>query len=196
MIVESMTVNEIQIELSRDLDNCMNKIAIECRIIRRTIIKSKRFPVHFEPVEFISSNQNRYLIFLEASSKKNAESPIFTLVALYNKHNGLHAASVRKLHGSIIKLTICPPHFFQRYKERILCENVTTIDAVKLFFRNNYNIVGEMTTENEFRASCKDGFVFGTSITYSIDILKTIISNNMLKGSQIDLYSKMSKWVA
>ena len=82
MIVESMTVNEIQIELSRDLDNCMNKIAIECRKIRRTIIKSKRFPVHFEPVEFISSNQNRYLIFLEASSKKNAESPIFTLVAM------------------------------------------------------------------------------------------------------------------
>jgi hypothetical protein len=191
-----MTVNDIQIELSRDYDNCMDKVAIECRKIRRTIIKSKRFPIQFEPVEYISPRQNRYLIFLEASSKKNAESPLMTVVALYNKHDGLYAAAISKLHGSITKVNIYPPHFFQRYKERILGENVTTKEAIKLFFRNNSNIAGDMTNENEFKGSCKEGFVFGTTISYTIDIIKTIISNNMLKGTQIDLSSKMSKWVA
>ena len=191
-----MTVNDIQVELSRDYDNCLDKVEIECRKIRRTIIKSKKFPIHFEPVEFIFPKQNRYLIFLEANSKKNAENPIITVVALYNRHDGLYAAAISKLYGSIIKVNIYPPHFFQRYKERILCENVTTKEAIKLFFRNNSNIVGELTTENEFRGSCKDGFVFGTTINCTIDIFKTIISNNMLKGTQIDLSSKMSKWVA
>lgn len=196
MIVESMTVNDIQVELSKDFDNCMDKVEIECRKIRRTIIKSKKFPIHFEPVEYISPQRNRYLIFLEANSKKNAEYPIITTVALYNKHDGLYAAAISKLHGSIIKVNIYPPHFFQRYKERILCENVTTMEAIKLFFRNNSNIAGDMTNENEFRGSCKEGFVFGTTISYTIDIFKTIISNNMLKGTQIDLSRDMSKWVA
>lgn len=191
-----MTVNDIQVELSRDYDNCLDKVEIECRKIRRTIIKSKKFPIQFEPVEFISPKQNRYLIFLEASSKKNTECPLITVVALYNRHDGLYAAAISKLHGSIIKVNIYSPHFFQRYKERILCENVTTRQAMKLFFRNNNNIAGDISENNDFRASCNEGFIFGTTITYTIDIFKTIISNNMLKGTQIDLSSKMSKWVA
>lgn len=196
MIVESMTVNEIQIELSRDFDNCMDKVEIECRKIRRTIIKSKKFPIHFEPVEYISPQRNRYLIFLEANSKKNAKYPIITTVALYNRPEGLYAASTSRLNGSIIKVNIYPPHFFQRYKERILCENATTKEAIKFFFRNNNKIAGNISENNDFRASCNEGFVFGTTISYTIDIFKTIISNNMLKGTQIDLSRDMSKWIA
>lgn len=196
MIVESMTVNDIQVELSRDYDNCMDKVAIECRKIRRTIIKSKKFPIQFEPVEFISPKQNRYLIFLEANSKKNAENPIITTVALYNRPEGLYAASTSSIHASIIKVNIFPPHFFQRYKERILGENITTKEAIKLFFRSNNNIVGDISEENEFMASCSEGFVFGSKISYTIDIYKTIISNKMLKGTQIDLSNSVSKWVA
>lgn len=195
MIVESMTVKDIQIELSKDFDNCKDKVEIECRKIRRTIVKSKKFPIQFEPVEYISPRQNKYLIFLEASSKKNAESPLMTVVALYNRHDGLYAGAISKLYGSI-KVSIYTPHFFQRYKERILCENVTTRAAMKLFFRNNNNIVGDISENNDFRASCKEGFVFGETISYTIDIFKTIISNNMLKGSQVDLSRDMRKWVA
>lgn len=196
MIVESMTVNEIQVELSKDYDNCMDKVEIECRKIRRAIVKSKKFPIQFEPIEFISQKQNRYLIFLKANSRKNAEYPIITTVALYNRPEGLYAASTSRIHGSIINVNIFPPHFFQRYKERILEENITTIEALKLFFRNNNRIAGEKTEKNEFMASCKEGFVFGTTISYSLDIYKTIISNKMLKGTQIDLSNSVSKLVA
>jgi len=191
-----MTANEIQVELSRDFDNCMDRVEIECRKIRRPIIKSKKFPIYFEPVEYVSPRNNRYLIFLEANSKKNALSPIITTVALYNRHDGLYAATIIRMHGYTNKVCIYPPHFFKRYKERILNKNVPTIEAIKLFFKNNGSIAGDILDNNNFMGSCKEGFVFGTIISYTLDIFKTIISNKMLKGYQVDLYNRMNQLVA
>jgi len=184
MIVPAMTVSEIQKELANDYDNCLARVTKNLNKYRREIIKSSRFPIYFKPIDHVTPSKNNFILFIEAQSKKDAQNPVITFVGYYLKPEGIYAAMVYPVLDGRKKIAIYPPHFFERYKERFLHEDLGTLDTIKLYFKSNPSNILELSDENLFRGKCAHGFVFGEKLNDSVEIIKTFISSEMLKGDQ------------
>lgn len=191
MIVPAMSVTEIQKELSKEYDYCLARIQRDMNQYRRAIIKSSKFPMCFKPVECVTPSRNHFIMFLEAKSKRNANDLYITFVGYYLRPEGIYAAMLLPSYGGEKKIIIYPPHFFERYKQRYLNEDVCTLDAIKTYFRINPTNMLEFVDAKKFRGSCNQGFVFGEMLTSNIFIIKTFVSKEMLKGEQVDLNDRL-----
>jgi hypothetical protein len=191
MIVPAMSVTEIQKELSMDYEYCLARIQRDMNQYRRAIIKSSKFPMCFKPVDCVTPSRNHFIIFLEAKSKKNANDPFITLVGYYLRPEGIYAAMLLPTNGSDKHIIIYPPHFFERYKQRYLNEDVCSLDAIKTYFRINPTNMLKFDNAKKFSGSCNQGFVFGEMLSSNVLIIKTFISQDMLKGEQVDLNDKL-----
>jgi hypothetical protein len=187
MIVPAMSITEIHKELSRDYDYCLTRIQRDLNHYRRAIIKSSKFPICFKPIDYVTPSRNHFILFLEAKSKKNANDPYVTFVGYYLRPEGIYAAMLIPDYGGEKKIILYPPHFFERYKQRYLNEDVCTLDAIKTYFRINPTNIIEFIDAKRFRGSCNEGFVFGEMLNSNIFIVKTFVSKAMLKGEQVDL---------
>jgi hypothetical protein len=196
MIVPAMSVTEIQKELSRDFEYCFARIQREMNQYRRAIIKSSKFPMCFKPIDYVTPSRNHFIIFLEAKSKKNANDPYITFVGYYLRPEGIYAAMLLPTYGGDKTIILYPPHFFERYKQRYLLEDICTLDAIKTYFRINPTNMLEFVDAKKFRGSCNQGFVFGEMLTSNILVIKTFVSKEMLKGEQVDLNSKLTKQIS
>jgi hypothetical protein len=68
-----------------------------------------------------------------------------------------------------------------------LGRDIDTLDSIKEFFRFNSANIIQFTEGNYYRGSCNHGFVFGEKLNENINILKTFITEDMLKGDQNSL---------
>lgn len=187
MIVQTMNFKEIHNELLRDYDNCKDIFEKEKKRIRRAVIKSNKFPMRFNPIEFTTTRNNRYIIILQANSKKLERDLDFSLVSIFLKGGGLFAVSILKDDIGNTHSLIFTPHFFIRYQERIIGQTVGAINAIRLFFNQNSFFSGEEDEDKKFQGRCDEGYLFGESIEYNIRLVKTIISKKMMRGEQIIL---------
>jgi len=187
MIVPAMSETEIQNELSKDYKSCIARIQKDMNKYRRGIIKASKFPFYFKPIEHTSPSKNNFIIYVDAKSKKDALMPFITIVAYYNRPEGIYAAMIFPVFGGKFKVLIYPPHFFKRYKERYIKEDLSNIMVIKAFFRNNPTYMLQVVEDENFSGSCNQGFVFGKILNPSISIIKTFISTDMLKGDQTSL---------
>ena len=186
MIVETMNLEEIYREVKLDFDECLEKVGRLKDKYRRTIVKSKRFPIMFEPVFFQTKRNNKYMVIFISNSKKYERDSIFVLVGLYLRPEGLYGINVIR-QGDNLKTLVYPPHFFQRYRQRILKEEISSKDTIIRYFKNNYVFLGDTTLGNKFHFRSNEGFLLGEKINHDIYLMKTIISLDMIKGNQIDL---------
>lgn len=176
MIVASMTDDELLAEVSKDYSSCVNRIEKSLNVYRRAIIKSSKFPIYFNPIEYTSPRNNMFLLFVEGKSKKDATCPFMTFVAYYLKPEGMYAIMVFPSRFNSKKIVIYPPHFFERYKERYLEEDIATLDAMKEYFKFNSANILQFSEGNYYRGSCNHGFVFGEKLGDNINIIKTFIT--------------------
>ena len=187
MIVTSMTDEELLAEVSKDYSSCVNRVKKDFNIYRRAIIKSSKFPIYFKPIEYTSPRNNRFLLFIEAKSKKDSTGPFMTFVTYFLKPEGIYAIMIYPNSNNSKSITIYPPHFFERYKERYLEKDIDTLEAIKEFFKYNSANIIQFTEGTYYRGSCNHGFVFGEKLGENINILKTFITKDMLKGDQNSL---------
>ena len=192
MIVTSMTDEELLIEVSKDYGSCLSRVQKDYNFYRRTIVKSSKFPIYFKPIEYTSSRKNKFLLFIEAKSKKDSTNFLMTFVTYYLKPEGIYAIMIYPKSNYSKTIVIYPPHFFERYKERYLGRDIDTLDSIKEFFRYNSSNIIQFTEGNYYRGSCTHGFVFGEKLNENINILKTFITENMLKGDQNSLNTILS----
>jgi len=190
MIVPAMSVTEIYKELARDYDYCVSRIQRDMNQYRRAIIKSSKFPMCFKPIDYVAPSRNHFIILVEAKSKRDASDPFITFVGYYLRPEGIYAAMAFPTSGGEKRIFLYPPHFFERYKERYLKEEVTTLDSIKTYFKINSANILEFTEGDKFRGSCNQGFVFGEKLLTNVFIIKTFVSNEMLKGEQIELNTR------
>ena len=97
-------------------------------------------------------------------------------------------------------LDIYPPHFFKRYRERIVRDmRLSTDELIRRYIQHQdgvlYHIADESDYENyldfekedgqriEVIASVNEGYCFGVNIN-NINIMKTIITEEMLHDNQ------------
>lgn len=200
MIVSSMSEEELINEVTTDYVNVFRYSDHLDNKFRRIVVKSKIFPVT-ACKEYVSPRKNRWLIFLEARSKKETlDRSRITLVVTFEAPNGTHAVMGTFTNGRMHYI-IYPPHFFARYRQRVIKEDITTTDLIKRFFKFNQGYVYTLKDTPKFGnlalrevyGTTRDGVAMGFMTTHQNVLFKTFITFDMLKGEQIETFTANEK---
>ena len=206
MIVPSMTLDEIHKELYSDFDTLESTIDNFLRDFKRKVLKASRYPVYHTYDCRTRLKKNLFVFNLYASKRGDWAKPLIGICAIYNRPDGNYLATL-----AIDKnmTTIYPPHFFIRYRKRIVKDMMSSIeDTIKLYLHRNrwgfvaapsdekyqglYNIFeAEMSgTDISFVCVNSEGFCFGEKLG-NINVMKTIISEDMLFDDQRAIFAKL-----
>ncbi len=199
MIVHSMTELEFQEEIYEDAKN----VAVYSRHLvsrfRRIVIKSKHFPV-IKEYDYLSPQNNRWVIQLEAKSKKETgRKSRMGFFCYFDSSHGYYVVSLT-VAPSILKrkhqLVLYIPHFFSRYAERNQVEK-TGVELIRHYFKKNenagYHIEGKQlsdtTYERTVSGSTAEGVALGFISGHDTVFFKTFISHDMAKGEQVETFA-------
>lgn len=198
MIVPSMTVNEIHKEVFNDIKTLLNKIDELKNDFKRIVLKGSRYPMTKSYDCKTREKKNLFVVQFTALKRSAWKNPIISTYGIYLRPEGKYAVAL-SLDMNIT--TIYPPHFFKRYKERILKdESLSTEDIIRHYFKNDWGFMGAVVNEKFesvyhcFENDYKDemislvgvtdqGYCFGEK-QGNVNIIKTIISDNMLFENQ------------
>ncbi|TCC99540.1 hypothetical protein [Pedobacter hiemivivus] len=204
MIVEAMTLQEIHNELFTDLPTLNGKMNHCKKDFRRKVLKASRFPYTFTYELNTPIKKNLFIVTLTALTKGNSDKPLLSVYGIYDRPEGKYAAA---LSVDLITTSIYPPHFFKRYRERIVKDDkLANKQLIRLYFAKSwgfYKVVAnkgheavynsfENSTNEEisFIAATDEGYCFGSSFG-KINIIKTIISEENLFDDQKELFHKL-----
>ncbi|MGE9313618.1 hypothetical protein ACLOAU_18345 [Niabella sp. CJ426] len=205
MIVPSMAVQEIHNEVFEDIPNLRNKLTEYREDFRKTVLKASRYPLTKSYACKTKAMKNSFSIDFTAQKRSHWKSPILSIFGMYDRPEGKYAFSV-SLDFNLI--TIYPPHFFQRFRERI-AKNMTVSNEnlIKDYFKNDWGFIAAVVNKDfesvyhnfeENNTDEKISFVAATSKGYcfgekqgSVNIIKTIVSEEMLFGYQKHIFSEL-----
>lgn len=205
MIVPSMTFQEIHKEVFVDLKNLHGKLD-ECRKdFRRIVLKGRNYPLS-KSFDFITrEKKNLFIVTFTALKRSDSKKPIMNIYSIYYRPEGNYAAS---LSVDMNIVSIYPPHFFKRYRERIVKDDsFSNEDIIRLYFKNDWGFMGAVVNKDfesvyycfeddnindkiSFVAATSQGYCFGEK-QGNVTIIKTIISEDMLFENQKLIFSKL-----
>lgn len=164
MIVKNMTDDALFKQLAEDIPMVARKyLLMKGNKYRRAVLKTNKFPVYFNPTEIKSDNQNTWLVYPFANSRKEVkfltctylcklqtqkETYWYTLV--WDKETG-------EPNGIINILT---PHLILRFNERLKL-NKYGIELIAEYVKHkpdNYIVNGD---DNTFYLRIQDGIIAG-----------------------------------
>ena len=205
MIVDSMTLEEVAQELLGDMDDVRRIADYRFQKYKSLVLKSHHFPVirHYEckTVE----RKNRFFVTFTAMKRSDWKEPYCHYYCIYIRPEGMYCALVGPEDRTV---NIYPPHFFSRYRERIIKRNdISPEDLIHLFMSRHWSnfshyvdldqIKGlskweQLIHDGEFDlfGTCPDGIIFGQR-TKRIVLNKTIISESMLFPNQVEFYESV-----
>lgn len=160
---------------------------------RRAVIKATRFPLFSTPRIYTSKRNNRWIVLLEARSKKEyGEFSRITFVCVVNDRRGYYAIMHSFVGGQPIYIFYAP-HFFSRFRDRAGCE-ANGIELIAEFFRLNASYVFDFKDDSEggthVYGSTKEGVAMGMLSEHKNILFKTFVTYEMLKGEQVDVFTK------
>lgn len=200
MIVHTMTESELTKEVMNDMFNAFRWEDVNSNKFRRVVIKATRFPV-YSNYKYTSPRKNKWLILLEARSKKEfGDFCRTTYVTMYDSPHGMYAVMVSWVEKKP-QLIIYPPHFFARFRDRFSI-NATGQDLMLEFFKYNSSYVYEIVDKHidnehitrEVYGSCTDGVCLGFWTSENNIMFKTFVTYDMLKGEQISKFTNNEKY--
>ena len=185
MLVPRMTDDEILKEISLDINGVRNYLGSIMHKYTRHLIKTNvSYPYYFNTVEYKTLRKNNVLINIYAETKKDKDSLRFNIVFYYTKPDGIYVISM--VPGDDIKILICPPHFYMRYKERYLKNDMTSIEVIKYYLKYNPScLLKPSEKENIYIGTTNHGVVFLKRVNKRILVFKTFITEKQLFESQI-----------
>lgn len=200
-----MTVKEIHKEVFEDIRNLQN-ILDEChKDFKKTVLKGSRYPLTKSYDCKTREKKNVFIVDFTAIKRSNWKKPILNFCGIYSRPEGKYAV-VPSIDMNII--SIYPPHFFKRYRERIIKdESISSEDVIRQYFKNDWGFMGavinkdfesvyhcfENDDENDkvsFVAATSQGYCFGEKQS-NVNIIKTIISENMLFKNQKPVFNEL-----
>lgn len=202
-----MTVQDIHKEIMEDIINIDNKLNGFKRDFRKIVLSKSQYPVT-KSYECITKERNNLLVIgFTALKRSDFDNPINHFYGIYLRPEGKYAAAPSV---DINMCTIYPPHFFKRFRERIVKDDtMSNDDLIRLYFRNDWGLVGAKLNQeqknvyNNFEEQDKNGkidivcvnsygFCFGEK-QGNINIVKTIISEEMLFDDQKYIFHELRK---
>ena len=205
MIVPSMTVQEIHKEIFEDIKNLQSKLDEFCKRFKKVVLKASRYPLTKSYDCKTIGKKNLFIVDYTAFKRSNWKNPIMSLNGIYTRPEGKYAVAP-SIDMNII--TIYPPHFFARFRERIVKdESISNEDIIRQYFKNDWGFMGAVVNkdlesvyhcfENDndndivsFVAATSQGYCFGEK-QGNVNIVKTIITEKMLFENQKPLFSEL-----
>jgi hypothetical protein len=207
MIVPSMTVQEIHKEVFKDIKNLRSKLD-ECRKdFKKAVLNRSRYPFTKSYDCKTREKKNLFIVDFTALKRSNWKKPLLSIYGIYSRPEGKYAFSVT-VDMNIV--SIYPPHFFKRYRERIVKdESISDEVMIRQYFKNDWGFMGAVVNENfesvyhcfedddkndkvSFVAATSQGYCFGDK-QGNVNIIKTIISEDMLFDNQNFLFNELQK---
>ncbi len=202
-----MTVREIHKEVFEDIKNLRNKVD-ECRDdFRKTVLNGRRYPLTKSYDCKTRVKRNLFIVDFTALKRSDWKKPILTIYGIYDRPEGKYAVALT-VDQNII--SIHPPHFFKRYRERVVKdESLSAEGIIREYFKHDWGFMATVVNENfesvyhRFENDDKDdqvSFVAATSQGYcfgerqgNINIIKTIVSEDMLFEDQKFIFHELRK---
>ncbi len=205
MVVDSMTLEEVARELLADLPNAQHIADYRFQKFRSSVLKTSRFPIiRYYECKTVQK-KNRFFVSFSAFKRGQWKEPYCHYYCIYVRPEGLYCAVVGMKEDYVY---VYPPHFFARYRERIIKrDDISPEDLIHLFmsrFWSNFSYVitpedlddisqwDQLSEEGgiDFVGTCPDGVIFGQR-TKNVVLNKTIISESMLYPDQVDFYERI-----
>jgi len=202
MIVPAMTIQEIYSQLFSELPIKQDKLDSYKKDFRRKVLKASKFPFS-KLYDFTTLKKNQFLFSFTALTRGQAEKPFGSLYGIYTRPEGKYLAEINP---ELFEMTIYPPHYFKRYRERILKnDDLSNEELIRSFIQSSWGFIAagvnkqleavyqsfEASHQNEvigFAGATYDGYCFGER-QGKINIMKTIISDDMLYDNQRELFT-------
>lgn len=206
MIVPSMTEEEIFKEITEDIADLDKQRERFTKEFRKLILKAVAFPV-MKLYKCKSIKKNSFVLVYSAEKRGQHNNPTVGVFCIYERKEGKYVAAYNLINNKIV---IYSPHFFLRYRERILkSPNMAMLDVIDGFLKGNWGLVSLLIDDNleaayqcfeghynnevvDFVAATAGGFCFGENHG-NISIVKTIVSKDMLREKQAKLYVELEK---
>lgn len=204
MIVPSMTLEDVARQFQGDYGDLLAKRKYFQPKFSSLAKRSTRFPLSAQYDYVSHTNHNRYIYFYSVHKRGQWNEPHCIVVGIYDRPEGKYAITSTNAGKTYI---FYPPHFFARYRERILKDDtIHGEDLIKRFFKVNDRFSKEPLTEAHTKAfqkyesegdaiqaaRCTEGNIFLEIQSPKIVIVKTIISDEMLFEDQKEAFSKLS----
>lgn len=205
MIVPSMTVQEIHKEVFEDIRNLNNKIENLKIEFGKLVLKRSRYPYSKSFDCRTREMKNLFIIEFTVLKRSDWDKPILGIYGIYTRPEGKYAVSLT-LEKNLV--SIYPPHFFKRYRERIFKDELISNDEIiRHYFKNDWGFMGSVVNEKfesiyhcfendhtddkiSFVAATSQGYCFGER-QGDVNIVKTIISEDMLYENQKDTFASL-----
>jgi hypothetical protein len=207
MIVPSMTVQEIHKEVFEDVRNLRGKLH-ECRNdFKKIILKGSRYPLTKSYDCKTREKRNLFIVDFTAIKRSDWKKPILTIYGIYSRLEGRYAVA---LSVDMNIISIYPPHFFKRYRERIVKDEFLSYeDIIRQYFKNDWGFMAGVVNEDfesvyhsfendykndkvSFVAATSQGYCFGEK-QGNVNIIKTIVSEDMLFENQKSIFNELKK---
>ena len=205
MILPGMTYEEMAAQYLGDLHDIMaKKKTFQAKFssyVKRS--RSKAYPMTAQ-YEYVShTNRNRYLYCYTAFKRSDWDEPYCNAICLFEGKGGMYAMATSNFQKTVIIFT---PHFFSRYRERILHgEDIHGDALIKRYFSNNTRFVLKEMDETFARAYKKyeddesqswaarvnEGNIFLKTYNDKVVLCKTIISDEMLYDNQAEAFGEL-----
>ena len=204
MIVPTMSIEEIVLKLEEEEEQAMPKIVEALKKISTRVMKTKRFPVFYE-TEVVTRHKTVFSVCMTANKHSDWKRSVVTLYTKFYLENGLNiVALVGKRHGNVLFYT---KHFLERYRERILKDmDMPPAKMASELIRRNYDMLWRYSTEDfvkkleKYQEECQgdpvvcvinDGYCFGEVLQGRIIVLRTVISEEMLRERQDEAFAHL-----
>lgn len=209
MIVPLMTEKEIKSEVLKEIQELDNTKERFSKDFRRLVLKSSKFPVT-KLYDCKTKKKNLFRLVYTATKRSRHDNPDLSIFCIYERKEGKYMVAYSCFDK---KITIFSPHFFQRYRERILKdESLPMLDVIDTYVRNNkalmsfvinpklvaaYQCFEKNYSDEQINlvASTAGGFCFSEEHG-DVIIVKTIISKEMLTKAQKPFFLELEKETA
>lgn len=138
MIVPSMTVQEVYMELFTDVQTLHNRDQHYRKEFAKMALKASRYPIS-KSYEARTKRNNLFVLTYSAMKRSHWKKPFVKIYGIYDRPEGSYAAV---LSFDINLVSIYPPHFFKRYRERIVKDHsISNKDIIRRYFNNDWGMV-------------------------------------------------------
>lgn len=207
MIVSSMTVQEIREELLQDVENIRGSIKKHKRDFEKSALKVSPYPFTKSYECRSKLKKNLFIVTFTAKKRGDFKKPAYGISGIYTRPEGNYAAALTM---QLNMISIYPPHFFKRYRERIVKDQtISNEDLIRLYFKNDWGFMGAFVSkemeavfycyEDDFKeeaisfvSASSQGYCFGEK-QGQVNIIKTIISDEMLFENQKSLFADLKR---
>ena len=181
-----------------------NKYSALKKEFLKTMRYRQNYPLRMQVSWTHPTSKNNWIISLRAYNKSQKKTGNLRLAIgfTFRRKEGRYLLMPITANGTQGTWALMPPHFFKRYRQRILKEkDTTTLSVIETYLERNPALAASPTgstfpgitdysKEKTFFAKIPDGTVFGTYETLSqktsVLIVKTIVRDDMLFENQHD----------